>query len=71
MVETVSKAHERFPRFSRRVVLQLYILQASSTSAGPPILYERIRPAHSAPPSHKPLNSLVILFLEHLVLKNN
>jgi hypothetical protein len=51
MAETVREAHERFPRFSRRVALQLYIPQASSTSAGPPILYGRIRPMAGALPT--------------------
>jgi hypothetical protein len=37
------KAHERFPRFSQEGC-KCTMLQASSASAGPPILYGRIRP---------------------------
>jgi hypothetical protein len=40
----LSKAHDRCLRFSQEWDGIWYLLQASSTSAGPPILYGRIRP---------------------------
>jgi hypothetical protein len=42
--ETVGEAQDFSHRFRMRGVGQGYILHASSTSAGPPILYRRIRP---------------------------
>jgi len=50
MVEPISKAMISSLGSHRKDALQWYMLQASSTSAGPPILHGRIRPISGALP---------------------
>jgi hypothetical protein len=44
MVEPISKAMSSSLGSHRKDALEWYMLQAASTSGGPPILYGRIRP---------------------------